>query len=414
MKKNNILNYLFICIVINMVPTILLGALGIPANVYTILNACAYILEVIIMLYAIRNNIKKISNKKLSILLLFFLVQILTQLINYFKWNSIEIEDIIHIFSVTINVFIFIFCCSYAEINKNDLIKFMKKMVLLGIIACIYNLFINGITMLNISNLVSSYSVSFSSFFPNRNQFGIFLLISIISNMYLKQESEKKIYRYFIDILFIINLVLTMSRTSIIGLITVFVAKFYFDYKNKGKKISFIKAILIIILICLIVLGIIYILENEDVLKLIDTLFIRTDNIETASGRVTVWENGINIVTENNLLLGVGRFMGIEFNKTIYGSDLENFHSIYVETFVIYGIVGLVLLAILLIYIIKNIKLSKIPKEIKSILLISIIVFLIISAFETTTRLSIGYADTISLIYFITIPIICANMKKEI
>ena len=46
-------------------------------------------------------------------------------------------------------------------------------------------------------------------------------------------------------------------------------------------------------------------------------------------------------------------------------------------------------------------------------MLISVVVFLVISCFETTCRLSIGYADTISMIYFIAIPIIYSNIKGQ-
>ena len=110
--------------------------------------------------------------------------------------------------------------------------------------------------------------------------------------------------------------------------------------------------------------------------------------------------------------MGVGRFKGIELNKTVYNSDLEYFHSLYVETLVTYGVIGIILMAVLFKFIIKGIK-KCFLKEHKNVLLTAIGVFLVISIFETTTRFSIGYADMMSMIYFITVPIVFSNANKD-
>ena len=413
MKKDNILNYLFVCIIINMIPIAMLGVLDISEGIYTLLNAITYMLEILIILYAVRNNIKKVPNKKVSLLLLFLLMQITIQIINYFKQYSIQFQDIIHIMAVTVNIFIFIICTSYSKVEKENIIKFMKKMVFLGIFACIYNLVINATKMLNISNIVSSYSVSFSSFFPNRNQFGIFLITMILSNLYIKQSNRSAFYK-IAEILFIINLALTMSRNSIIGMIFVYIIKFYLDC-FVTKKISKKKVLIVSLIILIVITAIIIVLNNENYSRLINKLFIRTDTLETGSGRTDVWKNGIDMVVNNNIVLGIGRFNAIELNKTLYNSKLENFHSIYVETFVTYGFVGLIILFALFKYIIKRIKRCSLDLEYKNILLTSFFVFMIISIFETTTRFAIGYADIMNMIYFIVIPIILTTEKtKEI
>lgn len=408
-KKPNVLNYLFFCIVINMIPTIMLKIFSVSNGIYTMLNGFVYIIEIIIMIYAIRNSIKMISNKKIMWLLLFLLMQISTQIVNYFNQGNIEFQDIIHIVSVIINVFVFILCMPYSKIEKEDIYKFMKKMVFLGVIACIYNVIVNGTSILHIASMTSSYAVKLSSFFPNRNQFGIFMIIVLLSNLYVKQSNKKLRYKLS-EIFFIFNLILTMSRNSIIGMICIYIIKFYLDCFTT-KKISKNKALIVTLFIIAVCIFIGIILSNETYMNLINKLFIRSDSLESGSGRFAVWKNGINIVLDNNVLLGVGRFNGIKLNKELYNSDLEYFHSLYVETFVIYGIVGLVMIYLLFKYIIASIIKSSLDREYKNILLTATLTFLIISIFETTTRFSIGYADMMALMYFISIPLMCLSIK---
>ena len=94
MKQNkNILNYLFICIVINMIPTIMLGTFNVPVKVYTMANGIAYFVELMLMIYSIRKNIMHISNKKIINLLIicffvFFLQSYVFFMILFYPFGS--------------------------------------------------------------------------------------------------------------------------------------------------------------------------------------------------------------------------------------------------------------------------------------------------------------------------------------
>ena len=70
-------------------------------------------------------------------------------------------------------------------------------------------------------------------------------------------------------------------------------------------------------------------------------------------------------------------------------------------------------MAVLFKFIIKGIKKCFLKEGHKNVLLTAIGVFLVISIFETTTRFSIGYADMMSMIYFITVPIVFSNANKD-
>lgn len=411
-KEVNILNCLFICILINIIPTAALKTLQVPENIYTLLNGTAFIIQTGIMIFALKERAYKISRESMTVLMLIIGTQMLTQVINYIRWGAIIMNDMVHIASVIINVYFFVLCTKYFEIEKKDLIQFMKKIVILGVIASLYNVLMNITSMLNISNLTSSYGVSFSSFFPNRNQFGIFLIIAVASNLYLIKESNKKRYGA-IQVFFIINLILTMSRASMLGLAVLYFVKFYMEYNSNNWKISKNKFIMLMTIYIIVVVAIIFLLLEGTIIEMLDNLFFRTDNLQSGSGRFAVWSNGIQIATKYNFLTGAGRFKAVELNNIEYNSPLEYFHSLYIETFATYGVIGVILLIVLLNKIFEKIKKSDKDEGIKVIMYASMITFLIISIFETTTRFSIGYADTISMIYFVTVPLICTNKIKQ-
>ena len=412
MKKNNILNYLFICIVINIIPVALLKIFEIPSKIYTISVILGYMVQTLIMAWAVRYKLKETSKKAIIFFAILFILQVTAQIFNYLRWDKIVIRDIANIFSVLVNIYIFIYLCSKFKITKEEFISFMKKMLILGLISCIYNIFANWSDILNIFNAKDSYSVSISSFFPNRNQYGLFMLICIISSLYIiiKEKSKKYILT---QILFIISLILTMSRNAILGLVILYGLYIVLNIKNmilkltKKQKIILTSSIIVILLI-----GIILLFSVPMIWETIDKLFLRTDTISTGSGRTIVWKNGINI-TKNNPILGVGRFTGVSLNTNQYNSPLTQFHSIYIETLVSYGILGLASLVYLFITIIKKVLNSKIQTIEKKIMLSSIIVFLVLSCFETTCRFAAGYVDTIYMIFFFTIPLIYANIKSE-
>ena len=153
-------------------------------------------------------------------------------------------------------------------------------------------------------------------------------------------------------------------------------------------------------------------LGNEKAFNMINTLFIRMDTLENGSGRFSVWQNGLRIGSEFDFLFGVGRYKALELNKTLFNNSLEYFHSMYIEKFASNGIVGLRLLIYLLKFVWNKVSVC-INMGYKIILKSALVSFYVFSIFETTTRFSIGYADTTFLIFFFTIPILISSIKNE-
>ena len=412
MKTRNILDYLFVCILINLIPVILLKVFEIPSQIYTILVLLVYAIQTLIMCWVVRKKVKETSKNIIIVLIVFFILQIIAQVCSYFRWQNLEIQDVANILSLTVNIFIYLYLCAKFEITKKDFIAFMKKMVIVGLISCIYNIIVNWEIIINFFGLEYSYLVSISSFFPNRNQFGSFMLIMIIATLYILINQKDKKY-IFLLLLFIINLILTMSRNAILGMGLVFIFFIIFNIKDFYKKLSKKQIIIICCIIAvLIIIGIVLLITIPEISDTIDRLFLRTYTLDPTSGRMKVWTTGIEI-WQNNPLIGVGRFHAININETVYNSELDQFHNIYIETLASFGIVGLLGLAYIIFREIKKVKNSQIDKTSKRLMITSILVFLVISFFETTCRFAIGYVDTLNMIFYFTIPLIYANIKGE-
>ena len=72
-QNKNILNYLFICIVINIIPTVLLGEFNISNKIYTLLTIGVYVIQTLIMLWYIKDKIKTTSKKMVISIIIFFI-----------------------------------------------------------------------------------------------------------------------------------------------------------------------------------------------------------------------------------------------------------------------------------------------------------------------------------------------------
>lgn len=413
-NDKNILDYLFLCIIINLIPVGLLSVFRISDKLYTITTLIAYIAQSALILWIAKDKIKTTTPKMIAILCVICLLQVITQIINYVNFGGVQIKDFANMIAVITNIYLFFFLCTQYQITREQFLKFMEQMILLGLIACVFNILFNFGSIIKIFNIETAYSVDIKSFFANRNQFGIFLLIMILSNLYIITNKRDKKYK-FLQVFFSLNLLLTMSRNAMVGLFIIYGIRFILMLKEKSKNLDKKQVKLLIITTMLwVIVFVLVITTIPEIWKIVDKYIIRSYTITGESGRIKVWKNGIDIL-KYNPLTGVGRFQAADLNQRMYDSILNQFHSIYVETIVGYGIIGLLALIYFFYYLIKNIKSSSTNQKDKEILLMSIGLFLFISCFESLCRFAIGYVDTITMIYFMVLPFIYSNqrLKKE-
>lgn len=113
--------------------------------------------------------------------------------------------------------------------------------------------------MLNRSNIPSliessiSYEYNIKSFFSNRNTFAAFLLVGIYLTVYRLVFIRKNLLDILIGIFVVMNLILTLSRTSIAGMLIFLLVLSVF--RKRGRKfIGLVKAAAITAILILLIL----------------------------------------------------------------------------------------------------------------------------------------------------------------
>ena len=193
--------------------------------------------------------------------------------------------------------------------------------------------------MLNRSNIPSliessiSYEYNIKSFFSNRNTFAAFLLVGIYLTVYRLVFIRKNLLDILIGIFVVMNLILTLSRTSIAGMLIFLLVLSVF--RKRGRKfIGLVKAAAITAILILLIL-----------VTGLDGFFVDAVIRVNAgtSNRVALWITCLNILRSGRWLTGVG-----------YGIlDYFNAHNTYLSILLSGGIL---LGAFYLRFLIKTIK----------------------------------------------------------
>jgi O-antigen ligase len=282
--------------------------------------------------------------------------------------------------------------------TKENIIHFMKYMIIFAIIACLYNIVKNWTLILNLINITSSYQVDLKSFFPNRNQFGMFLFIAIVANNYRTLVSKKNSAYYMVNFLLIMNLMMTMSRGAILALLIFYIILYIQQLKSKKTLIS-----LIIILSTVITV----IFSNSQLRDFIVRNVVRAD--AGVAGRLDVWKMGVNVYSKSNLLSGVGFHTGIDIAKAA-GFRFDQFHNFFIDILVSGGLIELMFMVITILYVYRRVMIKCWDRNYKRIYKASMGAIIALGLVESVSFFSIGFVDTIYTIFFITIPILASSM----
>lgn len=357
-----------------------------------------FITQSVIMLhYFFTIGTKTIDIKFLIFSFIFTISQLTTLLISSLTLGVNQL-DIINVFARFISVFIFLCIPSKISISKHEFRRFMLFIVVLGLVASLYNMVINYKEILNILSINNPYEVNFNSFYLNRNSFAQLLLFSIIANsfLYSKKQTKFNLFCYFI---YFINIVLTLSRT-VMACVTIFLIVSLLIYKKNRIKASIAISIFIMSLILLIKF-------NPGIKNFIIDMVIRKE--AGTSGRSDLWSVGIYILNNTNWIFGVGYISSIDIINNM-GFDLHEFHNFYIETLVGGGITDLLLHFAILIFIIKRVRIIyKNDRKIGILYFSAYISFLFYALFESASIFAMGYVGTLFTIFIITIPLLYSN-----
>lgn len=356
---------LFFILFLNYIPLFLINYNVKTSNAVNVkeMTIC-FGIECILLIFFLFKKIKFNKEFKLHFILLIITTICMfgVQIKNY-KSGNYEIMDFANIVCIAINIFFLFICLVDIKVDEKYIYNFFKGIICIGILACIVNINLYRDEILGLFGLTKDMRFySAKSFFAHKNQFAIFLYISIISNMFLLLKSHKKIYIITL-ILFLANLVFTASRTGILCT-CIFIFLFFITtntIKTKNKIIT------LLILAILGGIGIIVVYEYApELIEKIETIFIRKSSIKSFTGRSTIWQVGIDLIMQTpiSFIFGVGRFIGVKALDVTEYANITQFHSFYIDMLVTGGIIELLYLLFIYFVVIRRIMKSDIEKKI--------------------------------------------------
>lgn len=219
--------------------------------------------------------------------------------------------------------------------------------------------------------------------------------------------------RYIIPLIILgINLLFTTSRT---GILCTGVFLFLFFVTTPKIKIRYkILIFIICAILCGVAIKVVY-EQYPDIAQKIEKVFVRPKSIKSFTGRADIWKIGMDLVNKDNktLMFGVGRFVGIKALDNVKYGNITQFHNFYIDMLVTGGIMELVYLISIYLFVIVKVLKSQMEGKFKAIYISVFISYALYCFFESLGRFSIGCADTVCLVTFISIPLLHANSIHE-
>lgn len=400
-SNERINKWLFTFIVLAILPTCILGGLGVIEN-YKI---HIWIWDVLIIgfMFLVSITLNKSMKKNRLLIAIYFLCVMAIQFITYTEslenrlietiYMALPIIYFVHFFSSFI-------CFSGIKVKQCDFLYFFEKFFYFVFIACIYNLIINNKIIFNAFNIQNKY-IHISSFFPHRNAFGQFLFLGIVSNIYMIiKKKDKKLYFALMFLFF--NLIFSFSRTSIFTTIIFCMLFIMFNIKNKKQLIK---------IVCCGIIGVVIIttivMTNEKILDFLNQNVFRVS--DGLTGRDKIWEVALELLDEGKIFTGYG--LGSS-SAILNNFNLSNSHNTYLEALIVGGIVLFLLYVICYIFVFDAIRKIK-DKQIRDLYLSFYFSFIIYCFFEKVLIFSTGYAAVFFTIFFVIIPIMMSQNSVE-
>lgn len=397
---------LFLFLLLNLAPIVIASTLnpGLRDSLlYDLMVGTVFMAQaVIIVFYFIGFTKAEIKTSYIIIALLFMLFQSITILINYFSYISINYYDYMNVLATFTNFFLFLCIPSKFRMTYKSLEKFLIGIIILGVLASLYNLVINFDGLTNLAQVKNSYEVNFSSFYLNRNSFAQFLFFAIMANTIVVMK-RKKWYFYLNYLLFGLNLLITFSRTATVATL-VFLLVFFLIYWRKQLLTQFKISTVVITTLVLVFLS----STNREFMS---ELFIRKE--AGTSHRSELWLLGAGILNNTNWVFGVGQHTGIRILQ-LSGESNSEFHSFYIEMLLMGGLALVGFYVVIFYIIMKNIGIIyKQDRIVGTVYVASLLSFFVYGFFESASFFSLGYVGTLFTIFYITMPLMYANYLRQ-
>lgn len=332
-----------------------------------------------------------IGTGAVAMALLLGLCHLVTLILNSIRGTDTNSLDLVNAVVRPLNVVLFVGLIGRAGLTCRDLQKLSRIVVAIGLLASIVNTAEHVASIPSLLTATSIYQVNFKGFFPNRNQFGLFLFLSIVALDYGSAHQRQK-WAGALRVLFGVNLVLSFSRGALLALLIYELSQAIFARKI-ARFVTVVGVLGMAVLIATRISGVEQFVTNS----------ILRPNVGV-TGRSDIWEIGMSVVTATSVIWGVGLFTGLDLADAI-GMTHDQFHSLYVDTLVMGGILGLSWLIALFLFVNRRSVRVERCLRCRSIYAASIAGIAALSAFESIGFFSIGFVDTVFTIFVFSAPL---------
>jgi len=316
------------------------AALVIMQNIgeYTARNAVDTLLKLVLLLglsvcYFVRKQTAGINAFKLFLLLLFVVCQLLT----LFEEGNISLGIIVSYVFPSLFLFLSLVVGDKISIDRKQYVFFLNCVICVVAYSAVYALLFKFEQFMFAFAIPGAYGYELCSFFVSNHEYGLYLLSGIVSCVICLDFKESlsvrhKIVYWLALILFVPNLVLTYSRTSILAAVLFLAVYVIFRGKSRTKSL---------VLIAAVVFALIFAFSHtfrDFVLKIV----LKNNN---AAGRDQLYRLAIDYFGEGNLWQKLfGR--GIEATRRYFVSNTTygSVHNGYLQVLLYYGISGLLFL----------------------------------------------------------------------
>ncbi len=277
-------------------------------------------------------------------------------------------------------------------INKKQLMFILNGVILVVLYMVVYALIFKTSQFANALSLRSAYGSELSSFLLSSHEYGLYLSIATISAIICYELKgacplSQKWYYVAVIPLFLLNILLTFSRTSMLGIGIALVIYCIFGKKSILKRLIIICGVIALLIVI-----------NVDMFR---DFFIRI-----------VFKEGELAGRDELAVLAIEKFENASLSQKLFGfgdtafrayaqriAKHSSIHNAYLQILLSYGLIPLLFLAIYLIYdVFYCIRLCKHNKFI-GILFLAIVLFGTAIMFTNTTMLFMSPIDS----YFLTV-----------
>lgn len=327
------------------------------------------------------------------IFILFTFYMLLNMFVNEKAFNA---SIIITYFFPILFSFFFLIRLSYYQITKEEYFKFLNLIIIADLVMVGYSLIFQFGKFKNALTITNAYGYELSSFFLSNHEYALYLLLGFQSCLFCyhfitdtKRNGNTKYI--FIALLFLINIVLTFSRTALLGAAVLIIVYILLSKNNRVRNIMIFSIIILFLLLLF-----------SDTMRNFVLKIVLKDNND--AGRLEMWDYGIRAFNDSSILEKIiGQGYSKVLNDLFLFSNHKSFHNAYIQVLLQYGIIGFIFfVGIILTSILNGIKTMR-KNRFLGVMFVSMSLSMIAYMFTNTTLIMQSSIDSYILTIFIII-----------